>query len=191
MLGGDLPGVLPVTLSAPNSQVHHVLRNYKDSKDSTVRARFTIQLAGLLEVFASNHGDCIGAFDVVTCIPSLRKRTAFEAVASKLSRYRDLYQPLLTIASAEESHVLSTKRFAAEPQAVNQRVLLLDDTFTTGASVFSATHSLRAAGATVNTVLVVGRYINPGYGPTAQLLDAIKTVQWSETDCTICRTTHS
>lgn len=187
MLGGQPPTLLPITLSADLSQTHYVLRQYKDSSDPTVRSRFALQLAALVELFAARHTDCIGPFDVVTCVPSQKKRTAFLKVVARLGRYKDHYEPLLTVASDEDSHTLSTSRFTASADARGRRVLLLDDTFTQGASVFSATHALRAAGATVETILVVGRHIKPSYPPTAAMLDQMKGQRWSEDDCVVCR----
>lgn len=63
-------------------------------------------------------------------------------------------------------------------------VLLLDDTFTTGTSVQSATSTLTAAGATVSGVLVVGRFINPDYNAASTALwNSVSTVPFDFETC--------
>jgi hypothetical protein len=57
---------------------------------------------------------------------------------------------------------LDPGRFEAAP-VLDGRVLLLDDTWTTGASAQSAAMALRRAGARSVAVVVLGRHINPEY----------------------------
>lgn len=187
LLRGNAPLILPITMSLERGQIHHALREYKDGWDGVIRERFALQIAGLVELFAAQHTACIGEFDVVTCIPSRKQRTALETVVMKLGRFRDRYEPLLSVAGADDSHTLSDGRFEALEAARGRRVLILEDTFTTGASVFSAVAALRAAGAVVETVLVVGRHMNPGYSHTMVLLDRMKGTRWEESDCVVCR----
>jgi hypothetical protein len=185
---GVPPLVLPISMSAERGQLHHALRHYKDGFDEAVKGRFALQLAGLVELFASRHTSCIGSsWEVVTCVPSTKGRTAFKAVVDRLGRYRNQYEDLLTVTSTDGSHTHSASRFRALEAARNRRVLLLDDTFTTGASVFSATSALRSAGATVDTVLVVGRHMNATYAPTVELLERMKGMLWTEDKCVVCR----
>ena len=49
-------------------------------------------------------------------------------------------------------------------------MLLVDDTFTTGAEVQSAASALQAAGATISAAVVIGRYINPDFSQATQNL---------------------
>jgi orotate phosphoribosyltransferase len=49
----------------------------------------------------------------------------------------------------------------ADASTRDHRVLLLDDVYTTGARAQSAAFALRAAGAVVPAVLVIGRRVNP------------------------------
>lgn len=184
------PTILPIALSLEGAQLHYALRQYKDNGVAEVRSKFEWQLAGLLEVFMASHAMCVGPYDMVTGLPSRRGRTAFEAVTSKLGRFKSSYQPLLTVADPNiESHVLSDSRFVASPSARGRRVLVVDDTFTTGASVASAVQTLRSAGAEVNTAVVVGRHIKNSYGLSRDLLERIRTagLEWTEHECVECR----
>lgn len=53
------------------------------------------------------------------------------------------------------------------PLPGNAHVLLIDDTWTTGANVNSAVLTLRKAGAATVSVLVVARWLNPEFGENA------------------------
>jgi adenine/guanine phosphoribosyltransferase-like PRPP-binding protein len=57
---------------------------------------------------------------------------------------------------------LDPDRFLAEP-VPGGRILLLDDTWTTGASAQSAAMALRRAGASSIATVVLGRHINPEF----------------------------
>jgi hypothetical protein len=191
LLGGDVPAVLPITYSIERSQVHYALRNYKDNFDVAVRIQFRNQLAGLLSLFMTSHQQCLAPFDVVTCLPSRKERTAAAEIVTMLKRFESIYQPVLTVGGGT-THTASADRFEASPSVEGRRVLIIDDTFTTGASVFSATSALRAAGALVENVLVIGRHVNPfKYQLSADLVEAAKDLKWAEHECVLCRTSES
>lgn len=62
--------------------------------------------------------------------------------------------------------------FIASPNAQGRRVLLIDDTFTSGAKIQSAASALAIGGATVVAGVVLGRVIdptNPAYPEPAEL----------------------
>jgi len=58
--------------------------------------------------------------------------------------------------------------FVVTGAATGRRVLLVDDTFTTGAEIQSAASALQTAGATIPAAVVIGRYINPDFSLAAQ-----------------------
>jgi adenine/guanine phosphoribosyltransferase-like PRPP-binding protein len=53
--------------------------------------------------------------------------------------------------------------FVASPDVRGTRVLVVDDTFTTGARAQSAASALQLAGARVIAVVAIGRVIDPGH----------------------------
>ncbi len=198
-----VPTVLPISLSLEGSQLHFALRRYKGRRptsnaeatavgDPRVTGVFALQLAGLIETFMRSHAACVGEYDLVTCIPS-EHRVAFEAVARRLQRFQPGLEQVLAWAGGS-TRDLSASRFTVTRPLTALRVLVLDDTFTTGASVFSATAALRAAGAMVSTILVVGRHASPGaWPPTAELLERMKRrpLAWDESECVVCRPSTS
>ena len=65
-------------------------------------------------------------------------------------------------------------------------MLVLDDTFTRGPTLFSALAALRAAGAFVVGPVVLGRHLNPGWGPSQALLSWLHDRTWDEARCCRC-----
>lgn len=90
----DPPAILPVTMSLAGGAVHHHLRMYKDSADAQARERLALRLAALLSLFMERHSSCVGAWDVVTCVPSAT-RVALAPVVAKLKRFDQREQQVL------------------------------------------------------------------------------------------------
>jgi predicted amidophosphoribosyltransferase len=171
--------VVPVSLYVGDEQLHTVLRGYKDSLDSEARARFRLQVAALLARFLRDHGDCIRRaagrdWDTILIVPSSAGRAGTHPleVAVKMSRtQRRLYVPLLESTGVDVEHREADERaFRALPGAAGRRVLLVDNTFTTGARVQSAASALALAGADVVAAVVLGRFVRPDYSAEARQL---------------------
>jgi hypothetical protein len=62
----------------------------------------------------------------------------------------------------------------------------MDDTFTTGARLFSAVAALRQAGAVVVGPVVLGRHVALSWTPSREMLSWLGTRTWSETTCARC-----
>ncbi|MHB8325215.1 MAG: hypothetical protein ACYDHB_12485 [Candidatus Dormibacteria bacterium] len=68
-----------------------------------------------------------------------------------------------------------------------RRVLLLDDTFTTGAAPQSAASALAIAGAQEVVAVVVGRVIDPGFSaPAGQLWRRVAALPFDFERCCLC-----
>ena len=71
------------------------------------------------------------------------------------------------------------QRFTATRGLDGERVLLIDDTWTTGAHAQTAAAALLDNGASTVAALVIGRFINPGFGDNAARLAAVpRTFSW-------------
>ena len=68
---------------------------------------------------------------------------------------------------AVEERGWDPRRFTAVRALAGERVLLVDDIWTTGARAQTAAAALLAAGASTVAALVIGRFINPGFGDNA------------------------
>jgi len=81
--------------------------------------------------------------------------------------------PLLTAKFIEaRDRDISERNFAIRPHVdlTGRHVLLLDDTWTSGASARSAALTLRRAGAQRVSVMVIGRWLVPRYGRNDQFI---------------------
>ena len=170
--------VVPISLSIHGELLHHHLRHYKDNPHADVRQKLTIRLAALIELFLRHHLDsCLGGpVHRVATVPS-QHRDAPWGIIRWLGRFAGQTNPL----TYQPEH-----RFVATANLQDQRVLLVDDTFTSGQSLFAAHQALTDAGAEVAGPLVIGRHVRPDWPPSAELLQRLKSMQWSVTRCCRC-----
>ncbi|MDA8319491.1 MAG: phosphoribosyltransferase [Actinomycetota bacterium] len=133
-----------------------------------VRAQAACRLLALLTVFLRDHGRClwlaagVGRPSHVAVVPSARTRPGQHPLASLLAPYLTL--PWAGLAARPGQHPvreLDPDRFLAAP-VPRARVLLIDDTWTTGATAQSAAMALRRAGARSVVIVVLGRHVGPG-----------------------------
>lgn len=180
------PGVqvLAVSMSAHGELLHHHLRRYKDGSAYERRA-FTRRLAALVELFLQHHLDCLGGpASQVATVPSTY-RDAPRAIVNQLHRFKGLANPLECRIEPDNFRSFITTRSIA-----GQRVLLLDDTFTSGKSIFKAYRVLEEAGAQVVGPLVIGRHFHPessDWPNHRKLMRCLGKVPWSVEACGICQ----
>ncbi len=166
-----LPGLLadavvPICYAVKGSEHARNLWLYKSGRPAAGAARAAIR--ALLVVFLRDHGRCVWHAAGMT------RPTHLAVVPSGRGRRRP--HPLLALAApcitlplagidlrlGDEpgTRELDADRFRAAP-ADGADVLLLDDTWTTGASAQSACAALRLAGARSVAIVVVGRHVAP------------------------------
>jgi hypothetical protein len=152
-------------------QLWEALRGYKDGRNLRVRERHLLRVAATLHRFLRDHAQCIrdaagDEWEVVTIVPSKRDRPdhPLERAVALGRDLRRLYRPLLAPRQVDQIDRVygSDNGFTATEEAAGQRVLLLDDTFASGATFQSAASALSLAGATVVAGVVVGRVIATG-----------------------------
>jgi len=180
--------VLPISYSVHMGQLHTALRGYKEGWSSS--QRFTLELAAVLWRFLDRHEPClarrvrVAGFPLVTTVPSSdvdRDRThpLHEIVGRLVLHTADRFERLLERSDVEaEARTVDPRRFVAKRQLHGEAVLLIDDTWTTGASVESAAHVLKDAGASTVGVIVIGRHVNPNFGDNAERLKGLRPFSW-------------
>jgi predicted amidophosphoribosyltransferase len=192
-----LDAILPISYSVAHEQLHHVLATYKRSHGATPR-RFTVELAAVLWRHLARHESCLAraastpSFDLVAVVPSSdRQRDDVHPlrhiVAELVTPTRNRYARVLQRSSqAVAPHNFSAEKYEVNSPVSGRSVLLIDDTWTTGANAQSAAAALKQAGATNVASLVVGRHVNREWGQNDRILRALETpFDWDR--CARCR----
>lgn len=177
--------ILPISMSLDGGLLHAHLRGYKDNRSAAVRARMSRRLAALLAVFVEHHRMCIGSFDSVVGVPSAT-RSAVASIVAQATSVRDVYRPALSAVPGAGKDELRAGRFEVTRSVADERLLVLDDTFTSGATLFSGVAALREAGAVVVGPVVLGRHVQPGWPPSRRLLSWLGNRPWDERRCCRC-----
>lgn len=173
--------VAPLVYGIERTQSGILLRHYKDDVSGHARAQHARVLSRLLYVGIMAHQRCIEArvgqpVAARVAVPSLNDRAGvhpFTAIATAMNAVDD-HLALVPAADATSDRVVSATQFdvASTRSLDGQHILVLDDTWTTGSRAQSAALALRAVGAGHVSVLVVGRWLSPGFGHNT---DFIKT----------------
>lgn len=191
-----LATVAPISYSVAHEQLHHALASYKRMSGAAGR-RLAMQLAAVLWRFLTVHERCVAratgveSFPLVTTVPSSdRLRDENHPlrwiVSALVDPTRDRYERLLRRSSCEaDAHAFTPEKFAAERELSGEPVLLIDDTWTTGANAQSAAATLRGAGAGGLAAVVIGRHVNRDWHQNDRRLRALATpFEWRY--CGLC-----
>ncbi|MCW2653596.1 MAG: hypothetical protein QOE41_4136 [Mycobacterium sp.] len=178
-IAGVADVVAPLTYAIGGTQSATLLWHYKDDPVRKVRERHGLILNWLLYLAIWEHERCLGVMAGVpvslrVAIPSLSGRTGTHPFVT-LARWMNAISPSIALVprpGALCDRVVTADKFVLEPglRLDGQHVLVLDDTWTTGSNAQSAALALRRAGAERVSVLVVGRWLSPGYGATAAFI---------------------
>jgi len=173
-LSAPCPLVVPISLTEVLGQLHYQLRNYKGA-ESQMQRDFLIRTAAILGYFLHQHADCIaeaagGGWDVITSVPSSTERAGEHPLMRAIravGNLREQYEPLLRRGETQTGHnTASDVGFVPLRELGGERVLLIDDTFTSGARAQSAASALSLAGASVAAIVPIGRVISPEFNET-------------------------
>jgi len=177
-LGVVLAPVLPMQMCPLPGPLYTVLMGYKEAPVAEARARFGPIVRSLTAAFLRAHEDCIAALaggrpDFVLPVPStvrpggspIARIPGLAAdVESALPGVR--WTGLLCRTSEPVGHMRpSARAFAVPPtlrcRVADRRLILLDDTYVSGARSQSAAAALRRAGACSVVVVCLGRVLRP------------------------------
>jgi hypothetical protein len=152
--------------------LHRQLRGYKDHSCSAARDSYTRTLAAVLARFLAQHERCLAAvagverFALVTTVPSRSAaaggdRGRLELIVARLCRATaPRHSPLLAPGPQPgEPRAWAPERYRARRALGGEAVLLVDDTWTSGASAQAAAHALRRSGAGDVALVVIGRHV--------------------------------
>ena len=177
--------VAPISYSVAHEQLHHALAGYK-RPPADVAERFQLELAAVVWRHLDRHEACLARatgvprFHLVTTVPSSHPerdrshplhRIAGELCGVTRDRYRRLLTRTDTPVPARAEH---PGKFAGQPLD-GESILLVDDTWTTGANARSAAGALTRAGAGPIAVLVIGRHLHRDYRDNRRRLAELST----------------
>jgi predicted amidophosphoribosyltransferase len=174
-----LAAVVPISYSVAGEPLHAAIAAYKREADPFVPAA-TAQLTAILWRFLERHERCVEAaagvdrFDLITTVPSgERSRDSYHPlrriVGELAEPTRSRHERLLERTSVPVAQRrFDIDRFTAARTLHGEAVLLIDDTWTSGASAQSAAAALRAAGSGPVAAVVIARYLNPGWYQNAR-----------------------
>jgi hypothetical protein len=176
--------VLPISYSVAFSQLHTALRQYKRGHERAQR-QFQPQLAAVLWRFTALHERCLArrvqvdGFDLVTTVPSSsRERDEHhplrhlvgEVIAPTRTRYQRV---LMRSGTPVPDRTVDPGKYNATVDLRGESILLIDDTWASGANVQSAAGALKTAGAGAVGVIVIGRHLKDDYRDNADRLKSV------------------
>jgi predicted amidophosphoribosyltransferase len=186
----------PISYSVGGEQLHHALAGYKRYSGDPARY-LTAVLAAILWRHLDEHERCLARaagvprFDVITTVPSSDARRdathpLHRLVGQLVKPLRPRYERLLRRTDTSViPHRFNAERYAGTADLGGRAVLLIDDTWTTGANAQSAAAALKAAGAGRVAALVIGRYVNREWGHNDRQLQRLaKPFDWHR--CGLC-----
>lgn len=172
-LGRRPAPVVPISPVAVPSPLYAVLRDYKDGPVAEARARCRRLVSSLFESFLERHLDCLealagGRLEVTSVVPPTSRPGAPPLAVPSCAPAAGA---VLQRGPGRLGHLRASRvGFTVPPEAAElvacRRILLLEDTLTTGARAQSAAAALADAGAATVVVLVLGRVVRPGRSAT-------------------------
>jgi predicted amidophosphoribosyltransferase len=188
--------VAPISYSIGGEQLHHALVGYKRYLGTPARY-FAAGLAAVLWRHLAGHEQCLAraagvdAFEMVTTVPSSDgarddAHPLHHLVAGLGKPVQPRYERLLRRTdTAVVAHRFHAERYEAVADVRGRTVLLIDDTWTTGANARSAAAALKAAGAERVAAVVIGRYVNRAWRHNDRQLRGLpRPFAWDR--CALC-----
>lgn len=164
--------VVPISLCENLGHLHYMMRMYKDGRTEDVQREFRLRVAATLARFLQLHRTCIGDWNLLTTIPTGRNRPGEHPLAQAIRLVPNLnndFIPLLSPGTSPPAHnAASDNAYEVTEDVEGLNVLIVDDTFTSGAAAQSAASAVRRARADVTAVVPVARYIKPAFSDLHQ-----------------------
>ncbi len=185
--------VVPISYAVKRQQHAYALAAYKAAVPSPA---IQLDLLNLLLVFVADHHGCIARaarvdrWTHLAVVPSTKGRPGEHPLRALIGDRIQLPWAELTANPKipSDSRKFHPDRFSAGEDLGGAQILLLDDTWTTGSRVQSASYALRKAGASKVAAIVLGRHVNPEYDGWKPILQAIRDVPYRQDVCAVhCR----
>jgi hypothetical protein len=190
ILGGGLlaDAVVPISYAIRGTAFADDLWRYKWWPAPSATARASVR--ALLLSFLADHGRCVwrhAAMPPPSClavVPTGLGRVGPHPLQELVVPYLRLAQCGLALRSEHQGRDLDLDRYQAAGVPPGASVLLVDDTWVSGASAQSAAAALKRAGARHVEVVVAGRHVNPADPRAAPLLATLTPARYDPSGCT-------
>ena len=180
--------VVPIAYALKGAQHAHHLASYKFDPPS-FGARTALQALGVL--FLGTHRSCLervagGQLTHAVVVPSTRGRSGVHPLQALLGPSTSLpfLDARVRVEYPRDDRTFHGDRFAV-PTLRDARVLLLDDTWTTGARAQSLSHTLKASGARSVVIVVLGRHLNGGHDGSKALVEQARRTEFDIDRCVL------
>jgi hypothetical protein len=183
--------VVPISYAIKGTEFAEDLWRYKSGPAPSAPARASV--LALLLAFLYDHGACVWGHAAmpspgrVAVVPSGSGRPGPHPLFGLISPYLRRPACPLTIRPGRQGRDLDLDRFRAAQVPAGASVLLLDDTWVSGASAQSAAAALKLAGARRVAIVVLGRHLNPAEPTAAPLLTVLTPARYDRSACAVHR----
>jgi len=181
--------VVPISYAVKGSALAADLWRYKSWPTPSVSARAAV--LALLLAFLHDHGPCVwrhagmAAPGRLAVVPTGCGRPGPPPLLELISPYLRLPLTRLAMWPGRQSRDLDIQRFHAERAVARADVLLIDDTWVSGASAQSAAAALKLAGARRVAIVVLGRHLDPANPRAAQLMAGLRPGRYDPSKCAV------
>jgi hypothetical protein len=149
-------------------------------------------LASLVLIFAHHHRECPGRYlnapvAARATVPSLRGNSGrpLRALAALLPEQWPAIRLDPTGNLGDHGRALDPGNFLVTDPVIGKHILLLDDTWVTGAHSQSAAAALRQAGAARVTILPICRLLRPDWPANRRYLESPHHRMWNADTCPV------
>jgi hypothetical protein len=190
-----LDGFVPMCYSVHDGLEGVLWRAKNDPTATWLR----LPLASLLCSFMEQHGECIertygGPFDIRVSIPSHSStRRGVDHLEQVIDSVEGMHEQWdFGILRKNSSNKAADRRrridptlFTSDASVAGKRVLLLDDTFTSGGTMASAAHALKQSGAKAVIGLTFGRQLAADWDNSQGLISTLPLRKLDIEDCVV------
>jgi hypothetical protein len=183
--------VVPVSYAIRGTALADALWRYKSRPAPAAPA--PARVLALLLAFLHDHGSCVWRYAAtpppgrLAVVPTGSGRPGPHPLLGLVAPYLRRPACPLAIRPGRVGRDLDLDRFQAAQIPVGASVLLLDDTWVSGASAQSAAAALKLAGARHVTIVVLGRHVNPADPAAALLLTVLTPARYDPSACAVHR----
>jgi hypothetical protein len=181
--------VVPISYAISGTPFADDLWRYKSPAAPSAPAGTS--LLALLLAFLSDHGSCVWRHavmpppDRLAVVPTGCGRPGPHPLLRLARPYLGLPLAPLAMRPGRQGRDLDVNRFRASLMPAGASVLLVDDTWVSGASAQSAAAALKLAGAGHVAIVILGRHINPADRRASPLIAQLTAARYDPSACAV------